>query len=260
MSQPPIQKEEDKSKEEEVDLDKTERTPSVRHDEDFDREELRRLREQKNPILPPLRSAGMRNQDIIKRRTGGILTGININLEDRERENLNSLSKIRGDGHLREGNFKSLRHQPKQTRMFKERLVQGTFVQIYRDIDQKQEVEEEFNIDEEDILEYNLFNSIDQWARRVSGFLNICAGVIVGMFVVQVMIVAALGDTESYKISLYFSQLFTMFVNLCVIFSIAETLIGYDKYSRLRDHSHSETWKFQMYFIISLVTSIVFMA
>ena len=144
--------------------------------------------------------------------------------------------------------------------MFKERLVQGNFVQIYRDLDQKQEMEgEEFNIDEEDILEYNLFNSIDQWARRVSGFLNICAGVIVGMFVVQVMVVAALGDTESYKISLYFSQIFTMFVNLCVIFSIAETLIGYDKYSRLRDHSHTETWKFQMYFIISFATSIVFM-
>lgn len=151
---------------------------------------------------------------MIKRRTGGILTSINIVHEDLERENLNSLAKIRGDGGVREGNFQSLRHLPKQSRMYKELLVTGKFTEISKEVEQPQEEQEDYPIDEEDILEYNLFNSIDIWSRRVTSFLNLCSGVIVGMFVVQVMIITSLTDFQSYSISLYFSQVFTLFVNL----------------------------------------------
>lgn len=44
-----------------------------------------------------------------------------------------------------------------------------------------------------------------------------------------------------------------------MVFSIAETLITYDKYDRLSFHHHQDTVKFQGYFIISLITSAIFM-
>lgn len=245
------------SREEPVNLDDTEYDQSERRDTDQD--EYARLSKSKYPKIPPLRTAEMRQQDLIKRRTGGILTGINVMQTDRERHNLNSLAKIRSDGNVRDANFASLKRQPKQSRIFKELLVTGNFKQIEHEIEEQPDKELEYDIDEEDILEYQLFNSIDWWSRRVSAFLNLFTGVIVGMFVVNVMIIAAVNDEALYSISLYFSQLFTFFVNLCVVFSTAESMIGWDKYTRLRDHNHPDTVKFQGYFIVSIIKTIIFM-
>jgi len=71
------------------------------------------------------------------------------------------------------------------------------------------------------------------------------------MFVVLAMIVSSVKEEEKY--ALYFSQIYTLFINLAVIFSVAETLINYDKYSRLVMHNDPDAVKFQGYFIISLV-------
>lgn len=174
MSNPPPEREESDRREseprdEEIDLSDTERNDE--HEED-DQEELRRLREQKHPKLPPLRSATMRQQDVIKRRTGGTVE-VNVKNSDRERDNLNTLARIRGDGNVREDNFKSLRHAPKKTRMFKELLVTGKFKEMNNEGDIRVEEEEIFALDEEDILEYNLFNSMDNWSRRTTSFLNL---------------------------------------------------------------------------------------
>jgi len=223
-------------------------------------EESHRLKDEKySESTDPLDYSIIKQNELLRRRTGGILTGVNIVQDDRERSNINSLKKIAGDGNIRDANFASLKRQPKRTRLFKELLVTGNFKEIEHEIEDKKTEENAYDIDEEDILEYQLFNSIDKWSRRVSGFLNLFSGVIVGMFVVNIMIIAAVNDLAMYSISLYFAQLFTFFVNLCVVFSIAETLISYDKYIRLRDHFHPDTVKFQGYFIISLITSAVFL-
>mmetsp|Transcript_25395 Transcript_25395/g.25135 ORF Transcript_25395/g.25135 Transcript_25395/m.25135 type:complete len:81 (+) Transcript_25395:543-785(+) len=79
------------------------------------------------------------------------------------------------------------------------------------------------------------------------------------MFVVNLMVILATNDRAMYSISLYFSQTFTLFVNISVVLSIAETLISYDKYKRLKSHHHSDTINFQGLFIISLITSFAFM-
>lgn len=215
--------------------------------------------EMRVPHLDDLDQSFVKQEELMRRRTGGILTGVNILQTDRERSNINSLKKVSGDGNIRDANFASLRKQPKRTRMFKELLVTGRFKQIEHEVEDQTTDEQHYDIDEEDILEYQLFNSIDKWSRRVSGFLNIFSGVIVGMFVVNIMVILATNDNAMYSISLYYSQVFTMFVNLSVVLSVAETLIGYDKYSRLKDHLHPDTVKFQGYFIISLITSIVYM-
>ena len=232
------------------------------HSHTIEQDESQSLRRETFPSresLDPLDYSMIKQQELLRRRTGGILTGVNIVHADRERSNINSLKKIAGDGNIREANFASLKRQPKRTRMFKELLVTGNFKEIEHEIEDQTTQETVYDIDEEDILEYQLFNSIDKWSRRVTGFLNLFSGVIVGMFVVNVMIISAVNDVAMFSISLYFAQLFTFFVNLCVVFSIAETLISYDKYIRLRDHFHPDTVKFQGYFIISLVTSVVFM-
>lgn len=268
MSYPPSSPERegaysDKENEPEEDLNLNDTEHEDQYDEEIDdadkRDELRKLREEKHPKLPPLRTATMKGEEVIKRRTGGILTNLNINQSDRERENLHSVAKIRDNSYIKEANFRALRQNPKRIRMFKESLVTGKFIEVNKEPEQYKEEEELYPIDAEDILEYQLFNSIDTWSRRVINYLNLCSGVLVGMFVVQLMVVLALSDTESYKISLYYSQIFTLFVNLCVIFSVAETLLTYDKYSRLSTHHHRDTVKFQGFFLLSLVLSIIFM-
>ena len=89
-------------------------------------------------------------------------------------------------------------------------------------------------------------------------FLNLVSGVIVGMFVVQLLVVGALSNIQSYTIGWYYSQIFTFFSNLGLIFSVADSLISYEKYSRLSLHHHPDTVKFQSMFIISVITSVFF--
>ena len=222
-----------------------------------DEEDLRQLRERRNPRLPPIRNAGMLNQDVIKRRTNGVLSGLNILPADIEKENLHSIARVRGDGNFRESNFSTLKHVPKSRRMFKELLVTGKFKEINKEVEPKIDEQEVYPIDEEDILEYQLFQSIDSWSRRISEFLNLCAGVIVGMFVVFSVVLSTTGNEEEY--ALYFSQLYTLFINLAVVFSVAETLINYEKFRRLARHNDNDSLKFQGYFIISLVWLILFL-
>jgi len=167
MSDPPVNKDL-QNQEEDIDLDNTERG---RYDDD--EEDLRQLRQRKNPKLPPIRSTAMLNQDMVKRRTDGTLTGLNILPVDVERENLHSIAQIRGDGTFREAHLNTLKHVPKSRRMFKELLVTGKFKEINREVEPKIEDTEIYPIDDEDILEYQLFQSIDQWSRRVSNFLNL---------------------------------------------------------------------------------------
>ena len=197
MSHPPTDRDKEYSRthEEDVNLD-------TENNDNDDYEESRSLRRRSDPNAPsrlPLGSHTL-NQDVIKRRTGGILTNLNILHSDRERENLHSISKIKGDGVVREEHLKSLKYPPKKNRMFKECLVTGRFREISKEIEPEIDESKLYPIDEEDILEYRLFNSIDIWARRISSFLNLVSGVIVGMFVVQVLIVSALSSTQTYNI------------------------------------------------------------
>lgn len=98
--------------------------------------------------------------------------------------------------------------------MFKELLVTGDFMPTEKEPEDKDPESNFYDIDEEDILEHSLFESIDKWSRRVTSFLNLFSGVIVGMFVVNFMVVSAVNDNALYSISLYFAQMFTLFVNL----------------------------------------------
>lgn len=224
---------------------------------DDDEEDFAELRKRKSFAPQASRANAMAHDEMIKRRTGGTLNHLNIATVDIEKENLHSVVQIRGDGNFREANFSSLKHAPKSKRLFKELLVTGKFKEINKDVEPTVDEQEIYPIDEEDILEYQLFSSIDRWSRRVSNFLNLSAGVIVGMFVVVSIITASVDTEEDYAI--YFAQIYTIFVNLAVVFSVAETLINYEKYKRLSDHNDLDALKFQGYFIISLVWTILFM-
>ena len=170
MSHPPSERdrEYDRTYEEDVNLD----TENYDHDDYEESQSLRRRSDPNAPTRSHMRSETIRNQDMIKRRTGGILTNLNILHEDRERENLHSISKIKGDGVVRDEHFKSLKHPPKKIRLFKEWLVSGKFIQISKEVEPEIDETKLYPIDEEDILEYRLFNSIDIWARRVSIFFK----------------------------------------------------------------------------------------
>jgi len=51
--------------------------------------------------------------------------------------------------------------------------VSGKFKQIDEPPEETPTDEGIYELDDEDILEYKLFNSIDKWSRRVTGLLNI---------------------------------------------------------------------------------------
>jgi hypothetical protein len=234
------------------------RGDTARDDYDNDEDDIREDRRlNRDTQLPTLRATGMLHQDMIKRRTAGALTGLNILPDDVEQENLHSIAQIRGDGNFRDSNFSTLKHAPKSRRIFKELLITGKFKEINKEVEPMEDGQEVYAVDEEDILEYQLFQSIDSWSRRIAKFLNLCSGVIVGMFVVFAIIVASVGKSEEY--ALYFCQMYTLFINLAVIFSVAEALINYETYSRLSKHNDADQYKFQGYFIVSMIWLVLFM-
>eukprot|EP00343_Euplotes_focardii_P011426 CAMPEP_0205832336 /NCGR_PEP_ID=MMETSP0206-20130828/46673_1 /ASSEMBLY_ACC=CAM_ASM_000279 /TAXON_ID=36767 /ORGANISM="Euplotes focardii, Strain TN1" /LENGTH=158 /DNA_ID=CAMNT_0053137769 /DNA_START=8 /DNA_END=481 /DNA_ORIENTATION=- len=133
-------------------------------EEDPERSQFHRSSHTKYSNDEDLNHTMLKQEDLLKRRTGGILTRkINIQNADKERAGLNSLKKIKGDGNIRDANFTSLKRVPNRTRMFKELLVTGRFKEIEHEVEETHEEDEDYDIDEEDILEYQLFNSIDKW-------------------------------------------------------------------------------------------------